>query len=89
MSDPKVIIYTHSRMNCPYCDKAKATLAEWAVEYTERDLSDPIVKNELREKRPGARSMPQIFLINDYYIGGCSDLITMGQARLQILLELT
>ena len=67
-----VEIYTKDY--CPYCDKAKLLLDQLGVDYTEHDLTaEPAKFDELLLRRPGARTVPQIF-INDLGIGGCDDL---------------
>lgn len=49
-------------------------LDQMGVEYEEIDLSeDPDRLEELQERAPAMRSLPQIF-INDQSIGGCDDL---------------
>lgn len=68
----KALIY--SKPNCPWCDRAKELLAEYNIEYEERDVSLAPYKQELLLRVPDARTVPQIF-INDVYIGGYSDLL--------------
>lgn len=59
--------------NCGYCEAAKALLRSRNLAYTERDVSDPAVGSEFRERLPRVKSIPQIF-IDDDHIGGFEDL---------------
>ena len=67
----KWLIY--SKNNCPYCDKAKFALQGEDVEV--KNINDkPGYLQELLEKNPNARTMPQIFL-NGELIGGYDNLV--------------
>lgn len=71
----KVEIYT--KVHCPYCVKAKMLLDKLGVQYTEFNIeTDPDRLNELRERRPSARTVPQVF-IDGNGIGGCDDLYAL------------
>lgn len=73
-----VEIYTKDY--CPYCDKAKLLLDQLNVDYVEIDLvAEPARFDELRVRRPSARTVPQIF-INDTGIGGCDDLYALHES---------
>ncbi len=75
---PRVEIYTKDY--CPYCVKAKLLFDQLSVHYTEIDISKDTAKfDELRARKPDARTVPQIF-INDEAIGGCDDLYALYQA---------
>ncbi|MBI1309347.1 MAG: glutaredoxin 3 [Proteobacteria bacterium] len=74
----KVEIYTKDY--CPYCTKAKMLLGQLGAEYEEIDVSrQPEKMAELLERRPSARTMPQIF-IGGKGIGGCDDLYALHSA---------
>ena len=74
----KVEIYTKDY--CPYCTKAKLLLGQLGVAFDEIDLTkDPEKLAELQARRPGARTVPQIF-INGEGIGGCDDLYGLHEA---------
>ena len=81
-----VEIYTKDY--CPYCDKAKLLLDQLNVDYQEIDLvAEPAKFDELLERRPGARTVPQIF-INGKGIGGCDDLYALfDTGQLKPMLE--
>lgn len=81
-----VEIYTKDY--CPYCTKAKLLLEQLNVDFTEIDITkDPEKFDELRERAPAARTVPQIF-INDTGIGGCDDLYALfDSGELQPMLE--
>jgi len=67
----EVEIFTGPR--CGYCHAAKALLGQLGLTYTERDVSDPVVRDEFRERLPRAKTIPQIF-IDGEHIGGYDDL---------------
>lgn len=75
-----------TRPNCPYCDRAKNLFSIKGVEYDEviigliEDTSTSLKPNQrlesretLLEKAPNAKSVPQIWLDNNY-IGGYTEL---------------
>jgi glutaredoxin len=68
----KVEIYTKS--NCSYCEMAKQYFDSQNIEYSLHDVENVQTFNELLNRNPSARTMPQIF-INDQLIGGYTDLI--------------
>ena len=67
----KAIVW--SKDQCPYCVQAKALLESRGIEYEERNVSKDWTKEQLLEAVPTARTLPQIFL-DDNYIGGFTDL---------------
>ena len=68
----KVENYTKS--NCSYCEMAKQDFDSQNIEYSLHDVENVETFNELLNRNPSARTMPQIF-INDQLIGGYTDLI--------------
>lgn len=78
MPQPKVEIY--SKMYCGFCYRAKRLLESKGVEFTEYDitLGGPR-RDEMRERAPNARTVPQIF-IDDQLIGGSDDLVALDRA---------
>ncbi|NNE21002.1 MAG: glutaredoxin 3 [Rhizobiales bacterium] len=66
-----VEIFTGPR--CGYCTAAKSLLEHLGMAYAERDVSDPAVLKEMRERLPRSKSIPQIF-IDGEHIGGYDDL---------------
>ena len=58
---------------CSHCEAAKALLRDHKLDFTERDVSDPDVLAELRQRLPRARSIPQIF-VDGEYLGNDQDL---------------
>ncbi len=81
----KVEIYT--KFACPYCVRAKYLLDEKGVAYDEYDVTiGGSRRDEMVERAPGARTVPQIF-INGQAIGGSDDLAALErQGRLNTLL---
>jgi len=67
----KAIIW--SKYNCAYCDQAKALLNQNSIPYEERKIGEGWAKENLLEVVPHARSVPQIFL-NEEYVGGFLEL---------------
>lgn len=68
----KVIIW--SKNQCIYCDQAKRLLESKGIEYEERNINgDTWTKEQLLEAVPQARSVPQIF-VDDEYVGGFNEL---------------
>jgi glutaredoxin 3 len=63
-----------SKDQCPYCIQAKALLDSKGIEYEERNIMHgTYTKEQLLEAVPTARTLPQIFL-DEEYIGGFNEL---------------
>ena len=63
-----------SQTNCPACVEAKRLLSEHNILVTEIVLNvNGYTKKDLFERLPQARSVPQIFL-DDEYVGGLQEL---------------
>jgi glutaredoxin 3 len=58
---------------CPFCDKAKNLLKTKGIEYEERNIAQGWKIQDLLEAAPSAKTMPQIWL-DDEYIGGFYEL---------------
>ena len=68
----KAIVW--SKENCPYCLQAKALLTQKGIEFEERNITAGTwTKDQLLEAVPTARTLPQIFL-DDNYVGGFTEL---------------
>ena len=67
----KAIVW--SKENCGQCLQAKNMLKLRGIEIEERMVGDGWTKEQLLESVPDARSVPQIFL-NDEYVGGFTEL---------------
>ncbi|OIP68481.1 MAG: glutaredoxin 3 [Oscillatoriales cyanobacterium CG2_30_40_61] len=80
-----VEIYTWS--TCPFCIRAKALLKKKGVDFTEYTIDgDEMARDQMAQRANGRRSVPQIF-INDQYIGGCDDIHALDrQGKLDPLL---
>ena len=68
----KVEIY--SKNNCAYCDMAMKFFDSKKIPYQVYKADNAIVFNEMLERNPNARTVPQIF-IDDELIGGYTDLV--------------
>ena len=87
MSAAKVEIFT--KWGCPYCTRAIALLKSKGVAYEEYDitLGGPR-KAELKDRVPGASTVPQIFIGGDA-VGGSDDIYALDRAgKLDALLGL-
>lgn len=67
----KAIVW--SKDYCPYCVQAKALLESKGIEYEERLIGEEWTKEQMLETVPNARTVPQIFL-DDEYVGGFTEL---------------
>ena len=87
MSTRTVEIYT--QWGCPYCTRAKALLDSKGVAYTEIDVTmDTSKRREMVERKPDARTVPQIF-VDGQALGGCDDIHALdAQGKLDPLLGL-
>lgn len=78
MSAATVEIYT--KMFCGYCTRAKRLLESKNVEYAEYDITmDAEKKREMLDRKPDARTVPQIF-INGQAVGGSDELAALERA---------
>lgn len=74
----KIEIYT--QWGCGYCVRAKHLLESKGVAFEEYDVTmGGPRKEEMRERAPHARTVPQIF-IDGKGIGGCDDLYALERA---------
>ena len=82
----KVDIYT--KFGCGYCFRAKSLLDGKGVDYNEYDITMGGEKrDEMRERAPNARTVPQIF-IGDTHVGGSDELAALERAgKLDAMLE--
>ena len=63
-----------SKDQCPYCVQAKQLLENKGIEYEERNnMHGTWTREQLLEAVPNARTVPQIFL-EDEYVGGFTEL---------------
>jgi len=62
-----------SKPACPFCDRAIALLTKEGYEIEVKKVGEGYTKEDLLEAVPGARSVPQIF-IEEEYVGGYTEL---------------
>jgi glutaredoxin 3 len=62
-----------SKNSCPYCVQAKALLQLKGIAFEERNIDQDWTREQLLAAVPTARTLPQIFL-DDNYIGGFVEL---------------
>ncbi len=73
------VVEVYSGDYCPYCMRAKALLKKKSVAFTEYNVQkEPQRRQEMAERAPGARTIPQIF-INRRHVGGCDDLFALEE----------
>lgn len=66
-------IVLYSKVNCPYCSRAKHALSENNYNYTEVIIEIDITRSEFLNLFPEARTAPYI-LVNGDPIGGYTEL---------------
>lgn len=83
---PKIEVY--STAVCPYCVAAKNLLKSRGLAWSEvRVDTDPVQRDVMLARSGGRRTVPQIF-VNDQYVGGYDDLVAADRSgRLAQLLE--
>ena len=66
-------IVVYSKNLCGYCVKAKSLLQSKGIEVEEKNIADGHKIQDLLELVPNAKTMPQIWL-NEEYVGGYFEL---------------
>lgn len=86
MTNPEIDIYT--KFACPFCVRAKQLLDAKGASYNEYDITMGGPKREeMMERAPLARTVPQIF-VGSVHVGGFDDLAALERAgRLDPLLS--
>jgi glutaredoxin 3 len=84
---PKIEVF--STAVCPYCVAAKNLLKSKGLEWTEVRIDlDATQRDAMLARSGGRRTVPQIF-VNDQYVGGFDDLVAADRSgKLSQLLEL-
>jgi len=67
----KAIVW--SKNSCTFCLQAKSLLSAKGIEFEERNIQKDWTREQLLEAIPTAKTLPQIFL-DDNYIGGFTEL---------------
>jgi len=67
----KAIVW--SKNHCPFCDQAKALLTQKGIVFEEKKVGEGYSREDLLEAVPAARTVPQIFL-DEEYVGGFTEL---------------
>jgi glutaredoxin 3 len=62
-----------TKPNCPYCVRAKALMEQKGVQYDEHIVGETVTREQLLEKAPNAKTVPQIWL-DSSYVGGYTEL---------------
>jgi len=63
----------YSKNHCPFCDQAKALLTQRGIVFEEKKVGEGYSREDLLEAVPSARTVPQIFL-DEEYVGGFTEL---------------
>lgn len=81
-------IKIYSTCNCPICDKAKALLSKWGIDYEELLVDqDHHALRDMAKLTHGARTVPQ-FSIDGRWIGGFSELTELHMdGELEMLMD--
>lgn len=67
----KAIVW--SKDQCAFCEQAKNLLEARGIEYEVRNIQHEWTREQLLEAVPTARTVPQIFL-DEEYVGGFNEL---------------
>ena len=67
----KAIVW--SKDQCAFCEQAKNLLEARGIEYEVRNIQHEWTREQLLEAVPNARTVPQIFL-DEEYVGGFNEL---------------
>jgi glutaredoxin 3 len=67
------MIKIYSKDDCAYCVDAKSLLTQKELDYTEVMIGIDITREEFVKEHPNIRSVPAIFIDNEY-IGGFKQL---------------
>ena len=67
----KAIVW--SKDQCAFCEQAKNLLDSKGIEYEVRNIMHDWTREQLLEAVPNARTVPQIFL-DEEYVGGFNEL---------------
>ena len=67
----KALLWT--KKSCPYCVQAKELLTNKGIQFEERVIGEGLTREQLLESVPTAKTVPQIFL-GEEYVGGYTDL---------------
>lgn len=62
-----------SKQNCKFCEQAKNLLKQQGIPFEEKTIGKGYTKEDLLKAVPTARTVPQIFL-NEEYVGGFTEL---------------
>lgn len=74
---PQIILYTSTI--CSFCQNAKRLLQEKGFAYKEIDLSQDIKKREELSIKHNWRTVPMIFIDNNF-IGGFQELVALNMS---------
>lgn len=66
------MITIYGKPSCGFCTKAKNFAKDRLLEFEYKDVTNVQFLDELKEKLPGVKSVPQIFINNDS-IGGYTE----------------
>ncbi len=78
-------IYT--RPDCVWCNKAKELLFKEGIEYNDYDINQKLLREELKSKAPGIKTIPQIFK-SGVRIGGYQDLVTYLEEKTNVRISM-
>jgi len=68
-----ITMYTRNEPPCAYCERAKAMLKYYGVEYNNKIIGEDITRDQFINKYPEIKTVPAIFFDNKF-IGGALEL---------------
>jgi len=71
---PVIEIYGRTAPKCVYCDQAKQFCLDNELNFVFKDIVDLGIKDELFERMPGVKTVPQIF-VDGRHIGGYTEFV--------------
>lgn len=69
-----VVVYSTNW--CPYCTRVKQFFTSQGIPFTEIDLTDDPTQLEALVRRTGWKTVPQVF-VGEEFVGGCDDVLKL------------
>jgi len=69
----KITIYTRNDPPCAYCERAKALMKYYGVDFDNKIIGEDLSRDEFVEEHPNIKTIPAVFFDNKF-IGGYMEL---------------
>ncbi len=69
----KITIYTRKDPPCAYCERAKALMDYYGVDFDNKIIGENISREEFIDQFPNIKTIPAVFF-DDKFIGGYQEL---------------